>query len=231
MPKSPSTNCPADSATRCWLNSGPIRAFTSRSDDAHSSKVVSTDAPAIYDLPNHAGLWIQKFEQNATVMLGGQFVQQRLGLLEVNSVKAFGEPNLMTEQMRIHRLRGARFSPKSGSRIPSVSSSENSPIKRAFELGAAKCQEILYHPAIKKNPVRVLVPLLEFNHIGERHPKLISQQQAEIVRMFSKNDMADPYTTCPLSVQRSTISMLMARVHTGSCVAQAKQPMNRRPAR
>src|SRR5215831_8646257 len=69
LPKSPSTNCPADSATRCWLNSGPIRAFTSRSDDAHSSKVVSTDAPAIYDLPNHAGLWIQKFEQNATVML------------------------------------------------------------------------------------------------------------------------------------------------------------------
>src|SRR5262249_45425456 len=69
LPKSPSTNCPADSPTRCWLNSGPIRAFSSRSDDAHSSKVVSTDAPAIYDLPNHAGLWIQKFEQNATVML------------------------------------------------------------------------------------------------------------------------------------------------------------------
>ena len=37
--------------------------------DAHSSKVVSTDAPAIHDLPDHDGLRIQKFEQNATVML------------------------------------------------------------------------------------------------------------------------------------------------------------------
>jgi outer membrane protein OmpA-like peptidoglycan-associated protein len=29
-------------------------------------------------------------------------------------------------------------------------------------LGATKCQEILYDLAIKKNPVRVLIPLLEF---------------------------------------------------------------------
>ena len=35
-----------------------------------SSSVVSTDAPAIHDLPNHGGPSIQKFEQNATVMLG-----------------------------------------------------------------------------------------------------------------------------------------------------------------
>src|SRR6516165_6805600 len=51
LPKSPSRNCPADPATRFWLNSGRIRTFTSRSDDAHNSKVVSTDAPAIHDLP------------------------------------------------------------------------------------------------------------------------------------------------------------------------------------
>ena len=33
-PSSPSRNCPADAATRSCVNSGRIRAFTSRSDDA-----------------------------------------------------------------------------------------------------------------------------------------------------------------------------------------------------
>jgi len=32
-------------------------------------------------------------------------------------------------------------------------------------LGATKRQEVLYNPAVKKNTVRVYVPLLEFNHI------------------------------------------------------------------
>src|SRR6185312_9874789 len=70
LPRSPSRNISADAATRSWLNNGRIRAFTSRNDDAQSSSVVSTDAPAIHDLPNHGGPSIQKFEQNATVMLG-----------------------------------------------------------------------------------------------------------------------------------------------------------------
>ncbi|MGA2314385.1 MAG: hypothetical protein ABSF87_18845, partial [Xanthobacteraceae bacterium] len=41
----------------------------SRNDDAQSSSVVSTDAPAIHDPPNHGGPWIQKSKENATVML------------------------------------------------------------------------------------------------------------------------------------------------------------------
>src|SRR6476659_2535928 len=72
LPRSPSRNFPADSATRSWLNKGRIRAFTSRNDDAQSSSVVSTDAPTIHDLPNHGGPSIQKFKQNATVVLKGQ---------------------------------------------------------------------------------------------------------------------------------------------------------------
>src|SRR5580704_11072849 len=62
-------NFPADTATRSWLNKGRIRAFTSRNDDAQSSSVVSTDSPAIHDLPNHGGPSIQNFGENATVML------------------------------------------------------------------------------------------------------------------------------------------------------------------
>ncbi len=44
-PSSPSRNRPADAATRSWVNKGRIRAFTPRSDDAHSSSLVSIDAP------------------------------------------------------------------------------------------------------------------------------------------------------------------------------------------
>ena len=43
--------CPADTATRSWRNSGRIRAFTSRNEDAKSSSVASTDAAVIHDLP------------------------------------------------------------------------------------------------------------------------------------------------------------------------------------
>jgi hypothetical protein len=37
-------------AARSCANSGRIRLFTSRSDDAHNSSVVSIDAPVIHDL-------------------------------------------------------------------------------------------------------------------------------------------------------------------------------------
>jgi len=46
-PSKPSRKFSADSATRACVNSGRIRRFTSRSDDAHSSNVVSIDAPDI----------------------------------------------------------------------------------------------------------------------------------------------------------------------------------------
>ena len=50
-PSSPSKNRFADAATRSCVNSSRIRPFTSRSDDAHSSSVVSIDAPVIHGLP------------------------------------------------------------------------------------------------------------------------------------------------------------------------------------
>src|SRR4051795_7867710 len=50
-PSSPSRNRPADAATRSCVNNGRMRAFTSRSDDAHSSNVSSIDAPLIHTLP------------------------------------------------------------------------------------------------------------------------------------------------------------------------------------
>src|SRR3954453_18744479 len=51
LPSSPSRNRPAEAATRSCVNSGRIRAFTSRSDAAHSSSVSSIDAPLIHPLP------------------------------------------------------------------------------------------------------------------------------------------------------------------------------------
>src|SRR5208282_52099 len=69
FPSNPSRNFHADAVTRSWRNKEPSRAFTSRNDDAQSSSVVSTDAPAIHDPPNHGGPWIQKSKENATVML------------------------------------------------------------------------------------------------------------------------------------------------------------------
>ena len=42
-PSSPSMNAPALAAVRCCGNSGRIRLFTSRKDDAHNSSVVSTE--------------------------------------------------------------------------------------------------------------------------------------------------------------------------------------------
>jgi len=49
-PSSLSRNCTAETATRSWVNSRRIRPFTSRSEDAQSSSVVSIDAPVIHDL-------------------------------------------------------------------------------------------------------------------------------------------------------------------------------------
>src|SRR5271169_1520011 len=69
-PSRPSRNTPAEAATRSWLNKKRIRALTSRNDDAHNSSVASIEAPDIHDLPNHGCPWIQKAQQNATVMLG-----------------------------------------------------------------------------------------------------------------------------------------------------------------
>src|SRR5208283_4526159 len=69
FPSNPSRNFHADAVTRSWRNKERSRAFTSRNDDAQSSSVVSTDAPAIHDPPNHGGPSIQKSKENATVML------------------------------------------------------------------------------------------------------------------------------------------------------------------
>src|ERR1019366_4986547 len=69
FPSNPSRNFHADAVTRSWRNKERSRAFTSRNDDAQSSSVASTDAPAIHDPPNHGGPWIQKSKENATVML------------------------------------------------------------------------------------------------------------------------------------------------------------------
>jgi hypothetical protein len=44
-PSSPSKKLFADAATRSWRNTGRIRVFTSRSDDAHSSSVATTSMP------------------------------------------------------------------------------------------------------------------------------------------------------------------------------------------
>jgi len=55
--------------TRSWLNNGLIRDFTSRSEAAQSSSVVSIEALDIHDLPNHGRSSIQRPDQNATVML------------------------------------------------------------------------------------------------------------------------------------------------------------------
>src|ERR687885_732407 len=66
-PSNPSTNNDADAATRCCVNNGRMRAFTSRNDDAHSSSVVSIETPLI-----HLLLTTQKMgnvRQNATVGL------------------------------------------------------------------------------------------------------------------------------------------------------------------
>ena len=49
-----------------------MRALTSRNDHAHGASVVSTDAPAIHDPPNHGGSWIQTPSKIATVMVRGK---------------------------------------------------------------------------------------------------------------------------------------------------------------
>ena len=48
--KQPVHKQPAFNAARSCANSGRIRRFTSRSDDAHNSSVASIEAPVIHDL-------------------------------------------------------------------------------------------------------------------------------------------------------------------------------------
>src|SRR6187455_1494747 len=94
-PSTPSRNKPADAATRSWVNSGRIRVFTSRSEDAQSSSVVSIEAPHIHDLPNHGCPSIQKPRENATVMLGVLLDKER---------KRAAKPQETTEQRTRRRL-------------------------------------------------------------------------------------------------------------------------------
>src|ERR1700741_1129807 len=91
-PNTPSRNNPGDAAPRSCLNSGLIRAFTSRSDDAQSSSVVSIEAPAIHDLPNHGYPWIQRSRRFATVMLG---YADYLGALERYRREDMHDPRLL----------------------------------------------------------------------------------------------------------------------------------------
>src|SRR4029078_6105802 len=56
-PSSPSRNRPAETATRCCVNNGRIRSFTSRSDAAHSSNATSTPMPTIRDLRTMPDQW------------------------------------------------------------------------------------------------------------------------------------------------------------------------------
>src|SRR4051812_32308367 len=69
-PSSPSRNPPADAATRSCVNKRRIRTLASRSDDAHSSSVVSIDAPLTVSpsakVSNASGQ--QKCSCNASVM-------------------------------------------------------------------------------------------------------------------------------------------------------------------
>ena len=52
-PSKPSRNREAEAATRSWVNNGRIRVFTPRSDDAHSSSVVSIETLLkVYPLPS-----------------------------------------------------------------------------------------------------------------------------------------------------------------------------------
>ena len=62
FPEADTRNCPADAAIRLRRNKQPIRSFTSRSEDAQSSSVVSVDAPTGHDPPNHDCPWIQRVQ-------------------------------------------------------------------------------------------------------------------------------------------------------------------------
>ena len=66
------------SKLRSCANNGRIRFFTSRSDDAHNSRVVSIDAPIIHDLRNHGDLSDSEIKQMCqqkitTVMVGSVY--------------------------------------------------------------------------------------------------------------------------------------------------------------
>src|SRR3954468_6041833 len=68
-PSRPSRNAYADAATRSCVNKGRIRSLTSRSDEAHNSNVVSSDAALIH-LPSQSPRKVGIKQQIATVVLG-----------------------------------------------------------------------------------------------------------------------------------------------------------------
>ena len=73
--------------------------------------------------------------------------------------------------------------------------------RNGLGLGVTICQEILYDPAVKKNPVRVLVPLLEFNQhmkdarLGIPTPALLAKtvEKLDAVRIEDRNTKGDVY--------------------------------------
>src|SRR5271167_1485251 len=106
FPSNPSRNFHADAVTRSWRNKERSRAFTSRNDDAQSSSVVSTDAPAIHDPPNHGGPWIQKSKENATVMLCPVLGRPQTVLSE-QFLRALQSVLSAAASLRIHQATGA----------------------------------------------------------------------------------------------------------------------------
>src|ERR1700712_3070305 len=68
-PSRPSRNACADAATRSCVNNGRIRLFTSRSDEAHRSNVISSEAVLI-QLPSQPHENIDIKQKFATVVLG-----------------------------------------------------------------------------------------------------------------------------------------------------------------
>src|SRR5271165_1868616 len=66
-PSRPSRNEPVDAATRSCVNKGRIRCLASRSDDAHTSNVLSSEAPLIH-LPSQPRWKMSAEQKNATVV-------------------------------------------------------------------------------------------------------------------------------------------------------------------
>jgi len=64
-------------------------------------------------------------------------------------------------------------------------------------LGATKRQEILYNPAVKKNTVRVYVPLLEFNLLGGGIA--LSSHGTKTATRLAANASPEPFSNIILS--------------------------------
>src|SRR3954467_3283626 len=67
-PSKPSRNAFADAATRSCVNNGRIRSLTARSDEAHNSNVVSSEAALIH-LPSQSPQKVDIRQKIATVVL------------------------------------------------------------------------------------------------------------------------------------------------------------------